>query len=64
VAIVELKQNKTAASPIKKYLRSKGIRPGGVSKYCMGILLTDCKASFKQYKPNYSRFIKTQNEFI
>ena len=62
VAIVELKQDKTAASPIRKYLRSKGIRPKSVSKYCMGILLTDCKTSFKQYKPNYSHFIKTQNE--
>jgi hypothetical protein len=62
VAIVELKQNKTAASPIKKYLRNKGIRPGNVSKYCMGMLLTGSETGFKRYKPNYSRFLKTQHE--
>jgi len=62
IAIVELKQNKTAASPLKKYLRSKGIRPNGVSKYCMGILLTGVETSFKQYKPKYSKFIKIYNE--
>jgi len=60
VAIVELKQNKTAGSPIKEYLRSKGIRPGGVSKYCMGLFLTGSETGYKQYKPNFSRFIKTQ----
>jgi len=63
VAIVELKQDKTAASPIRKYLRSKGIRPGNISKYCMGLFLTECISSYKQYKPNYSQFIKIQNEF-
>ena len=62
VAIVELKQNKTTASPVRKYLRSKGIRSGSVSKYCMGMLLTESETSYKQYKPIFSRFIKTQYE--
>ena len=61
VAIVELKQNKRAESAIKRYLRSKNIRPGGVSKYCTGILLTRSETDFKQYKPKISQFIKTQN---
>ena len=64
VAIVELKQDKTAASPVRKYFRSKGIRPRNLSKYCIGLLLTDCKTSYKQYKPNYTQFIKIQNEFL
>jgi hypothetical protein len=58
VAIVELKQEKAADSPIREHLRSKGIRPGGVSKYCAGMLLSGCETGFKQYKPNYSRFVK------
>ena len=62
VAIVELKQDKTADSPIRKYLRSKGIRPQSVSKYCLGILFTGCETGYKRYKPNYSRFLKTQFE--
>jgi len=62
VAIIELKQNKTAGSSIKTYLRSKGFRPGGSSKYCTGMFLTRNENTFKQYKPNFSRFIKTQYE--
>ena len=64
VVIVELKQDKTADSPIRKYLRSKGIRSENISKYCIGLLLTEYKSNYKQYKPNYSRFIKTQNESL
>ena len=62
IAIIELKQNKTADSPIRKYLRSKGIRPKSVSKFCMGMLLTGSETGYKRYKPQYSRFIKTQYE--
>jgi len=58
VAIIELKQDKTAESPIRQNLRSKGIRPTGISKYCTGMLLTGCETSFKRYKPNYSQFLK------
>jgi hypothetical protein len=61
---VELKQNKTAGSSIKEYLRSKGVRPGGVSKYCTGMFLTGYENTYKQYKPNFSQFIKTQHERI
>jgi hypothetical protein len=64
VAIVELKQNKTSDSLVKDYLRNKGYRPGGVSKYCAGILLTGSETGYKEYKPNFSRFIKTQYERI
>ena len=63
VAIVELKQDKTAASHIRETLRSKGIRPGGASKYCTGMLLTGNENGYKRYKPNFSRFIKTQYEY-
>ena len=58
VAIVELKQDKTAFSPIRENLRNKGIRSGGASKYCTGMYLIGCETGYKQYKPNYSRFIK------
>ena len=62
IAIVELKQDKTADSPIRKYLRSKGIRSKGVSKFCMGMFLTESETAYKRYKPKFSRFIKTQYE--
>ena len=62
IAIVELKQDKTTDSPLRKYLRNKGIRPKSVSKFCMGMLLTGTETAYKRYKPQYSRFIKTQYE--
>ena len=57
-AIIELKQAQTAASPIREALRCRGVRLGGVSKYCTGMLLTGCETGYKQYKPKYSQFIK------
>ena len=57
-AIVELKQEKTADSKIKDYLRNKGIRPARISKYCAGLLFTGSEIAFKLYKPKYSQFIK------
>ena len=63
VAIVELKQEKSAASSVRETLRNKGIRPGGISKYCTGMLLTGCETGYKRYKPNYSRFyISSKNQ--
>jgi len=64
IAIVELKQDKTTDSPIREYLRCKGIRPNSISKYCIGILLTGGETNHKQYKPKYSKFIKIHNEQI
>jgi len=62
VAIIELKQEKTADSPVKAYLRSQNIRPARISKYCTGMLLTENEIGYKRYKPKFSRFIKTQYE--
>jgi hypothetical protein len=61
ITIIELKQDKTAISPLKKYLRSKGIHPNGVSKFCVGLLLTGIATSYKRYKPKFFQFIKTQH---
>ena len=60
IVIVELKQDKTAASKVRNYLRSKGFRPKSISKFCMGMLLTGSETTYKRYKPQYTRFIKTQ----
>ena len=60
VVIVELKQEKSINSPIKISMRSKGIHPCRVSKFCIGMFITGGLTSYKKYKPNYSLFIKTQ----
>ena len=64
VAIVELKQDKTAASPIREILRIKGIRPANLSKFCTGMLLTGCEIGYKRYKPEFSRFVNMQYESL
>ena len=61
IAIIELKQSKRADSLVKKYLRSKKIRPTNVSKYCTGILLTQSETNYKRYKSKIAQFIKTQS---
>jgi len=63
IAIVELKQNKTAESFVRKYLRSNGVHPKSVSKFCMGLLLLfGNETGYKRYKKYFSQFIKSQNE--
>ncbi len=60
VAVVELKQDKTARSRVRETLRSMGFRPGGVSKYCVGMLLLNNHLHYKRYKPNFSKFLNIQ----
>ncbi len=62
VAIVELKQDKTARSRVRESLRGMGFRPSGVSKYCVGMLLLNNHLQYKRYKPNFSKFLNTQYE--
>jgi hypothetical protein len=60
--IIELKQDKTALSPLRNYLRHNGARPNGISKFCTGLLLTGIETGYKRYKPKFSQFIKAQHE--
>ncbi len=62
VAIIELKQDKTARSRVKEDLRRNGFRPGGVSKYCVGMLLLNNHLCYKKYKTHFSKFLNTQYE--
>ena len=55
--IVELKQEKKSHSVIASRLRDKNIRPCGMSKYCVGMLLLDNRLSYKMYKKNYVKYI-------
>jgi hypothetical protein len=57
--IIELKQDKKADSVIARRLRDENIRPCGVSKYCVGMLLLYKHLSFKKYKINFVKFLHT-----
>ena len=58
VAIVELKQDKKTESVISKRLKHENIHPNGISKYCVGILLTNNNISYKMYKTKFFNFLK------
>ena len=58
-AIVELKQDKKADSVIAHRLRDENIRPCGISKYCVGMLLLNNHLSYKKYKTNFVKFLHT-----
>ena len=58
-AIVELKQERIAQSAITGMLRNENIRPYGMSKYCVGMLLLNNNQSYKMYKTKFVKFIKT-----
>jgi len=53
LAIIELKQNRLSReSPFYSLMKSKGIRPSKISKYCVGLMM----ASMKDPLVKYNRF--------
>ena len=58
-AIIEVKQEKKAESSIIRILKNENIRPCGMSKYCVGMLLLYKNLSYKMYKSKFFKFIKT-----
>lgn len=52
VAIVEVKQPSVdRGSPVMKRLRAMGVRPGGFSKYCVGVSLLMPEVRHNRFKP-------------
>ncbi len=50
LAIIEVKQDRTNPSAMREILSQVRVRPHGVSKYCLGISLTDDAAKRNLYK--------------
>lgn len=52
VAIAEVKQERVDRStPVMQRMRSLGVRPGGFSKYCMGVSLVSPDVKHNRFKP-------------
>ena len=51
LVIIELKRDGNTASPVREILRRLRVHPGGFSKYCMGLLLTDASLKRNCFKP-------------
>jgi hypothetical protein len=48
--IIELKQAGRMPSRMKEYLHESRILPGGMSKYCLGVVLTDPTVKSNRFK--------------
>ena len=52
LSIIEIKREKVAGnSDFARILRNNGIKPHGISKYCIGLLLTSDKIKYNRFKP-------------
>lgn len=61
VVIAELKQARiNRRSPFYRAAKSRGIRPTSISKYCMGILLTQPELRSNNLKPKLSKLLKME----
>lgn len=64
LAIIELKRDGKACSPIADILRELRIRPSGISKYCTGLVLTDSEVKHNCFKPKLRMMRKIAKEII
>ncbi|MGR3810507.1 polyphosphate polymerase domain-containing protein [Jiulongibacter sp. NS-SX5] len=58
LVILEVKQDRLRASKIKSVLRGFGIRPGTISKYCLGIISNEDDVRYNRFKPRFDRLYK------
>lgn len=49
--IIELKQDGKVSSKLKDFLVESRVQPIGISKYCLGTILTDASAKSNRFKP-------------
>jgi hypothetical protein len=62
VAIVEVKQARHGDSVFREALREFNLRPGGVSKYCLGIALLEPRAKKNRFRPRLRRIEKMEDD--
>lgn len=62
--IIELKQDGRAASEMKEILLAHRVKPVRVSKYCIGITLTDPSAKSNRFKEKVRQIEKTINKTL
>lgn len=65
LVIVEVKQNGTLPSKFKDFLRDARVKRKGLSKYCLGMLLTDEHLKYNRFK-NKIRYVNklTNNNYL
>jgi len=64
VAVVEIKQAERADSPFWQELRRLGLRPGRISKYCLGLATLDQSLRRNRFKPAFRRVERIQSGLL
>ena len=62
LVVIELKQDGRAYSPMKRILLGRRVKPLRVSKYCIGVTLTDPSAKANRFKLKIRTLEKTIND--
>lgn len=63
IVIIEVKQEKTAQSPIIDILKNMNLRPGSISKYCLGMLSLYPHIKHNRFKKKYLHLLKIQHQY-
>ncbi len=63
VAIAEVKQERFGASPIIEIFKKYNLRPGSISKYCLGILSIFEEVKINRFKKKLLYFKKIKNQY-
>lgn len=65
IAIIEAKRDKrTKSTPMLKALKELNIRPGGFSKYCIGLACINPDLKSNNFKDKQRKIQKTKNEYV
>lgn len=62
LAIIEVKRDGKTYSPIGEILHQLHVRPSGISKYCIGTVLTAGELKYNRFKPKLRMVQKIANE--
>ena len=63
LVVAEVKQEKLGASPIIDIFKKYNLRPGSISKYCLGVLSTDKEVKHNRFKTKFLQLKKIITQY-
>ena len=63
VVVAEVKQEKLGASPIIDIFKKYELRPGSISKYCLGVMSTEAEVKHNRFKSKFLKLKKLINQY-
>jgi VTC domain len=63
LVVAEVKQERIAASPIVDIFKQHNLRPGSISKYCLGVLSTHENIKYNRFKSKLLHLKKTVHQY-